>query len=79
MNLVRKIKEVILNNPEDSLIWLSIIFMALLLLILTVFNEPIFNYLVEAIDDSQSSASHTGKSVDDANKSSFDKIVVQKT
>ena len=70
MNLVRKAKEII-NDPEDSLIWFSIILMALLLLILTVFNEPIFNYLVEAIDSHQSSALHTEKPVGDANKVKF--------
>ena len=70
MNLVRKAKEII-NDPEDSLIWFSVILMALLLLILTVFNEPIFNYLVEAIDSHQSSALHTEKPVDKANKIKF--------
>ena len=71
MNIFKKAKDMIFNQTEDSLIWFSLILMAVLLFILTVFKEPIFNYLVKAIDSYQLQATRTEKSVDDGNKSNF--------
>ena len=68
MNLYKKAKNKIMNQTEDSLIWFFTILMALLILILTVFNEPIFNFIVNAIDSYQSPSTNAEKWLDDGNK-----------
>ena len=68
MNLYKKAKDRILNQTEDSLILFFTILMALLILILTVFNEPIFNFIVNAIDSYQSPSTNAEKWLDDGNK-----------
>ena len=60
-----------MNLPEDALIWFSVILIALLILILTVFNEPIFNYLIDAIDSYKSTPTHAEKRLDDVSKDKF--------
>ena len=71
MNLYKKAKDRIINRTEDSLIWFFTILMALLILILTAFNEPIFNWIVNAIDSYKSTSVHAEKRVDDAVKDKF--------